>query len=105
MNNLEQIVTVPVIIAIVYGFFAIYKKIVTKEKYIRLIPLLASILGAILGITGYVYTDIMPCDNVLTAILVGAASGFAATGINQLTKQWSKPDGNTKKDNDNGEAN
>lgn len=96
MENIAEITTIPIIVAIVYGVCALYKHIVTNEKWIRLIPLWAALLGVILGIVAfYVCPDIMPCNNVLSAILIGGASGLTATGINQLTKQWTKKDDNS----------
>ena len=83
--------SVPVIVAIVYAALTIYKQIVTSEKWMRLIPVWAALLGVILGVLGfYLAPGLLPADDVLTAILVGAASGMAATGANQVTKQLSK---------------
>ena len=99
MENLVEVTTIPVIVAIVYGMCAIYRHVVTSEKWIRLIPLWAVLLGAILGIVAfYVCPGIMPCSNVLSAILIGGASGGMATGINQIGKQWNKSDDNGKTD-------
>lgn len=93
MENLIEITTIPIIVAIVYGVCALYKHLVTSEKWIRLIPLWAALFGVILGVVAfYVCPDIMPCNNVLSAILLGGASGLTATGINQIGKQWKKDD-------------
>lgn len=97
MENLIQIVSVPVITAIVYGAMQLYKYIVNgKELWIRLIPVFSVLLGVILGIVAfYAVNAIIPADNVFTAILIGGASGLAATGTNQIFKQLTK----CKKDN------
>ena len=92
MDNLIQIVSVPVITALCYGVLALYKYIVNgKEPLIRLIPIITVVLGAALGVTAfYVAPEIIPADNVFTAILIGGASGLAATGTNQIFKQLTK---------------
>jgi FtsH-binding integral membrane protein len=92
MENLLQIVSVPVITTVVYGALALYKYVVNgKESLIRLIPVIAVALGVVLGITAFFATpDIIAADNVFTAILIGGASGLAATGTNQIFKQLTK---------------
>lgn len=100
MDNLIQVASVPVITALVYGAMAGYKFIVSgKENLIRLIPVIAAALGVVLGIIAfYAAGEIMPADNVFTAILIGGASGLAATGGNQIFKQLTKD----KEDKSNG---
>lgn len=62
-----------------------------SRKWIRLIPLWAALLGVVFGIVAfYAVPGIMPADNVLVAILIGGASGLAATGTNQIYKQLTK---------------
>ena len=91
MENILDVTSVPVIVALVYTALAVYKKIVTSEKWIRLIPLWAALLGIALGVVAfYAIPEIMPADNILNAILIGGASGLAATGTNQLYKQLTK---------------
>ena len=91
MDGLIEITSVPVIVAIVYGALALYKYLVKAEKWIRLIPVWAVLLGVILGIIAfYAVPAIMPADNVFVAILIGGASGLAATGTNQIFKQLTK---------------
>lgn len=86
-----EVASVPVIVAIVYAVLGIYKQIVTSEKWMRLIPIWAACLGVILGVLGfYLAPTVIPAEDVLTAILIGAASGLAATGVNQITKQINK---------------
>lgn len=61
------------------------------------IPVICGSVGLILGIIGY-YVGIkdFPATDVITAAAVGVVSGFAATGINQVFKQFKKnnPDDN-----------
>jgi hypothetical protein len=53
------------------------------------LPVLCGAIGCVLGIAGlYVMPD-FPASDIITAAAVGAASGFAATGINQVYKQLS----------------
>lgn len=92
MSNLIEATSVPVIVAIVYGSMELYKIVFKgKEKFIKLIPIIAAVLGALLGIVAYYAApEIIAADNILTAILIGGASGFAATGTHQIFKQLSK---------------
>jgi hypothetical protein len=89
MENLLQIVSVPVITAVVYGAMELYKYTVNgKESLIRLIPVIGAILGAALGIIAFfAVPGVTAADNVFTALLTGGASGLAATGGNQIIKQ------------------
>ena len=90
-----EIVSIPVIVTIVCGTMELLKKAVNKEEFNRFIPLCAVVLGALLGVTAfYIYPVIIPADNALLAILIGAASGWAATGANQTIKQLTKTDKN-----------
>jgi ABC-type maltose transport system permease subunit len=89
MENYLQIVSVPVITALVYAAMALYKYAFTgKEKAIRLIPVIGTLLGTVLGIViFYAIPQITVGDNVITALLAGGASGAAATGADQIIKQ------------------
>ena len=92
MENLIEIVSVPVIVAIVYGALAGYKHIVNgKEKLIKIIPVIAGGLGVVLGVIAfYAIPEIIAAENIFTAILIGGSSGLAATGTNQIFKQLLK---------------
>lgn len=88
MENALEIISVPVIVTIVYDMMELFKNAFGADRIGKFIPLLAVVLGAVLGfIAYYVYPAIIPAENVLTAILVGAASGWAATGANQTYKK------------------
>lgn len=101
MDSALEIVSVPVIVAIVYGAMALYKHFVKSETWIKLIPLWAALLGVLLGIFAYfVVPEIIPAENVLVAILIGGASGLAATGTNQIYKQITKGQDDDSNDND-----
>jgi len=94
MNTLD-FVTVPIILAVVYLAIGLLKKETgSSERLLRRLPLIAAVLGAVLGaILFYAAPDIMPASNTFVAVLIGGASGLAATGTNQLFKQMSKKDG------------
>lgn len=100
MDNLIEIVSVPVIATAVYWVVNLIKYAVkSNEIFMRLIPLIAAVLGAGLGIIAF-YA--LPADNWLMALLIGGASGLSATGVNQVIKQLGKgkeedkSDGNDK---------
>lgn len=88
-----EIICVPVIVTLVFVLMEGYKKFIARgrEKFIRLIPIIAGTLGVVFGILFY-YTvpEMISATNVGVAILVGLASGLSATGCNQIFKQLSK---------------
>ena len=87
-----EIVSVPVIIGIVYFVMEVYKNLVKNAPAVwtNLIPVWAAILGLGLGVIAYFFVPaIMPADDILTAILIGLASGLGAVGIHQVGKQIS----------------
>lgn len=106
MLNFVEILSVPAIVSVVYGALTVYKKAVEgKEKLIKIIPVLAAVIGIILGIIAYyAMPEIIAADNIFTAILIGGASGLAATGTNQIFKQLINnsdvKEGNNEKDAD-----
>ena len=89
MENIIEIVSVPVIAGAVYGAVTLIKKAVKcDEKVMKFLPLISAGLGIIFGIIAFFAApEIIAADNVLTAILVGGASGLAATGTHQAFKQ------------------
>ena len=95
-------ITVPIIIFAVYGAITLLKKAVNdNEKVLRFIPLIAGALGAVLGVIAFfALPEIIPAGDAFTAILVGGASGLAATGTNQIFKQLDKFSGEDKNDDD-----
>lgn len=104
MDNLIEIVSVPVIATAVYWVVNLIKYAVkSNEIFMRLIPLIAAVLGAGLGIIAfYALPSVIAADNWLMALLIGGASGLSATGVNQVIKQLGKgkeedkSDGNDK---------
>ena len=89
MTSIYEIATIPAIAAIVYTIIDIAKTAVGgTEQFKRFIPLISCALGAIIGtITYFCVPGVMETQNVLVAIVLGAASGLSATGTNQAVKQ------------------
>lgn len=54
------------------------------------IPVICGIVGLALGIVGMFAMPDFPADDFITAAAIGIASGWAATGVNQLAKQLTK---------------
>ena len=100
--NAFDFITVPIIVSVVYGGLTLLKKAVgNSEKVLRFLPLIAAFLGAVLGIIAFfAMPEIMPATNAFVALLIGGASGLAATGTNQVFKQLSKFSGEGKNDDD-----
>ena len=85
-------ITVPVITGIVYAVIDIIKTATNNnEKLLKFIPLIAAALGIVCGIVSfYCVPGVLDTTNVIVAIIIGAASGLAATGTNQVIKQLIK---------------
>jgi len=90
MNH--TIVTIPAIAAIVYTLIDIVKTACGgDEKFKRFIPLAAAVLGGIIGVIAFYFVPgVVETENILVAIVLGAASGLSATGTNQAVKQLVK---------------
>ena len=56
------------------------------------IPIICGIVGLVLGIAAMHIMPDFPAHDPITAAAVGAVSGFAATGVNQVAKQAKKED-------------
>ena len=80
---------IPALVAIVYTIIDITKTALGgDEKFKRFIPLIACILGAVGGaVAFYCVPGVMGTENLLVALVLGAASGLSATGTNQVVKQ------------------
>ena len=52
----------------------------------RAIPALCGLFGALLGLAGLYLMPDFPASDLITAAAVGAASGFAATGLHEARK-------------------
>ena len=89
MDAFTEITTIPALAAIMYTIIDIAKTAMGgDEKFRRFIPLIACVLGAICGVVAFYFVPgVMDTQNLLVAIVLGAASGLSATGTNQVVKQ------------------
>lgn len=92
MTYFTEIATIPALAAIVYTIIDIAKTALGgDEKFRRFIPLIACILGAVCGVVAFYFVPgVLDTQNLLVAIILGAASGLSATGTNQAVKQLTK---------------
>ena len=89
--NLE-LISIPAIATVVYWIINLLKYTFNNnERFKRLIPIIATLLGVVLGVICYFgLPSIVPADNVLIATIIGGSSGLTATGSHQLLKQLEK---------------
>lgn len=88
-----EIICVPAIVAIVYVLMEAYKTFIAKgrEKWVSVIPVIAVIIGGILGaVFFYSAPQLIIATNIWVALVIGACSGLSATGTNQIFKQLEK---------------
>ncbi len=86
-----EIVSVPAIVAAVYGIIEVYKMIFKSETAKKAIPIVAGVLGTVLGVVAFfTCPDIVAADNAFFAAVIGLASGLGSVGINQVGKQLLK---------------
>lgn len=87
---MSEFVSVPAIMVICAFIGGVWKK-VTPENLDKWIPCLCGVCGIILSLLAfYTISDYIPANNWLSAIAVGVTSGLAATGANQVYKQFTK---------------
>ena len=98
-----ELISVPIIATIVYWIINLIKYAVkSNETFMRFIPLVSALLGAVFGLIAYyAIPGYIMADNAFLAIIIGGASGLSATGTNQIIKQINKgkedkQDGNNK---------
>ncbi len=98
-----EITSVPIILIICYMLAEVFKAILKKkEELYKLIPILVSFVGGILGIFIYLTTPeiIFNATNIWTAFVIGIVSGASSTTTNQIVKQLFKKE-NIEKVNNN----
>ena len=78
---MTEIVSIPAIVIACY-LVGVGCKAVGNVKLDKFIPTICGVVGGILGIATFLTIPI--------ALATGIASGFAATGVNQVIKQFSK---------------
>ncbi|MFV0400974.1 MAG: phage holin family protein [Oscillospiraceae bacterium] len=85
INILETITAIPAITVLcLLGAQAVKSWTQLDNKHI---PALCGVLGGILGIIcALCFPGFIPAENPLVAAAIGAVSGWAATGLNQVYK-------------------
>lgn len=83
--NVLGITGVASITLICFGIAFALKK--TGKFPTKFIPILCLGMGVVLGLVAYFLVPAFPADDWLTAIAIGMASGWAATGAHQSVKQ------------------
>ena len=61
-------------------------------KVDKFIPCIMGILGMVLGVASLYLMPDFPASDIINALAIGAVSGWAATGINQIFKQLAGED-------------
>ena len=85
-----ELSSIPIIVIISYMVGEIYKVIFkNKESMYKLIPIVVSLIGGILGILIYLTNKemILDANNIWVAMFIGIISGASATNANQIIKQ------------------
>ena len=89
MNELGFI-AFPAIVAVVYLIGATLNAI-NNEVLDKFIPVICGFCGGVLAVVVFkTIPGYIPAENWLMALAIGIVSGFAATGINQAYKQFTK---------------
>ena len=80
--------SVPIIVFCCYIIGEIYKVIFKKRQNLyKLIPILVTLLGGLLGILIYLTEPTMiEAKNIYYALEMGLISGASSTGVNQIVK-------------------
>ena len=97
-----EFTSIPIIVVCCYMLGEIYKVLFkNKQETYKLIPVLVSITGGLLGIFIYLTNKemILNASNIWIALGIGIVSGASATGTNQIVKQLFD---RGKEDNQNG---
>lgn len=94
-----DIFTVPAIMGVVYAVVAaITKATGENEKFKRFIPLTAMGIGCLIGLLAYYFMpNMIVAENAVASMVVGGMSGLAATGGDQIIKQFKKSDSDDEK--------
>lgn len=85
-----EFTSVPIIVVCCYIIGEIYKYLFkNKKEAYKLIPILLTISGGILGILIYLTNKemMMNASNIWIALGIGIVSGASSTGTNQIIKQ------------------
>ena len=85
---MTEFVSFPAIVVMCY-LAGVICKTIGNEKFDKFIPVICGTLGAILGVVIFLtIPNFIPAENWAVAVATGIFSGFSATGINQIYKQF-----------------
>lgn len=90
MEHFIKILGILAILGLVYIVMAIYRRLVKDKSngvWRRLIPMWAVLIGMALGLIFFEsIPEVMPTTNLLTSIILGGITGWAAVGANQFAR-------------------
>ena len=97
MEHFIKILGILAILGLVYIAMAIYRRLVKDQSngvWRRLIPMWAVLIGMGLGLIFFESVpEVMPTTNLLTSIILGGITGWAAVGANQFVRLTFGEDG------------
>lgn len=97
MEHFIKILGIFAILGLVYIAMAIYRRLVKDQSngvWRRLIPMWAVLIGMGLGLIFFESVpEVMPTTNLLTSIILGGITGWAAVGANQFARLTFGEDG------------
>ena len=97
MAHFIKILGILAILGLVYIAMAIYRRLVKDQSngvWRRLIPMWAVLIGMGLGLIFFESVpEVMPTTNLLTSIILGGITGWAAVGANQFARLTFGEDG------------
>ena len=73
--------TIAIITAFCYSVAELYKLTTWNTKFI---PVMCAIIGTLLGILGFYFVPGFPGTDPLESVMIGLASGLAATGTHEV---------------------
>lgn len=95
-----EIVGLPSIMTAVSVVMEVLKRAIKKELFNNLIPIFSAVLGVGFAVLLYYFMPgYIPANNVFVAVILGAVSGWSATGFNQVFVQLTKTEDNKKNEN------
>ncbi len=92
MEEMLKFTAVPAITVVVYLAAQLIKNVFNTNKVKLLLPSLCGVMGLVLGvICKLTLPQYIPAENWLTAAACGIISGFAATGVYEVTHKLKPP--------------
>lgn len=87
--DFSTITAIPAIAIICFFVSQAYKAFVKDESMNKHIPVICGAVGLILGVVCFVLIPgWIPAENVVVAAATGLVSGWSATGVHQVYKQY-----------------